>query len=657
MSTISEVAQAFREKLLANERTEISRLVGSYRKVEQRILKRLEDLAGLSTQKPLTVGQLYEQQRLQMFQAQVEQEITAWTKDFGGNLETQQQKSMVLGAEASEQLMQQTGLSKAQMAPFLSTNPTFVEQSVALTQGAGSPLRALLRKIAPDTASAAGEALIQGVATGINPRKTAKKVQEALGTSLTRALVISRTETVRSFRYGQTVTFQENADVLAGWRWSCTLSLRTCGSCLAMNGTFHSIEETLHDHPNGRCVMIPRPKGLPEPELPDSKAWFDALSEADQRTILSTRTLEAYRSGKIPWGGWVEQKVNPKWGNGVGGRAWGRMFDAQGRYTPSYVDQLKKKPVLPGTSPVPAGKGGGTLPSSLRSLPVHEREAAYHRMTLEEHIQAVSAPLHHAYRAGVVSWQELFLDETAGLLKHEKDIDLLWGSRVPKDPLLGTSSLPGRVWGHTFKALDARNKVLWGEANEMALVGLREMQKEGDTLAQGGALFNKWNGNTYAKTKSLMSGASGQKEWNCSILLREDYAFGDNQKNRWSVLLHEQFHGWSPKMTPDQYAASMGLEEGVVENMMRLCFKKWEERGERLCYASYGNYTSSLHMIAQETNLSYEAFDKALLRVPITVRRQKILELTGLDETTLSKPGRKNKAVREALKRLYLKTG
>ncbi len=53
--------------------------------------------------------------------------------------------------------------------------------------------------------------------------------------------------------------------MLKGWRWMCSLSSRTCPSCLAQHGTEWALDEPGPlDHVNGRCTAIPLTKTLRE---------------------------------------------------------------------------------------------------------------------------------------------------------------------------------------------------------------------------------------------------------------------------------------------------------------------------------------------------------------------------------------------------------
>jgi hypothetical protein len=184
-----------------------------------------------------------------------------------------------------------------------------------------------LRPLAPAAHAAVRRELIRGVAVGSNPRATAARMVERTGGEfdggLTRALVISRTETLDAHRAAAKAAQDEQTEVLAGWIWLCHLSPRTCPSCLAKHGTFHELDEPgPEDHPQGRCSRMPKVKSWaelgfaveePDDQVPDARAWFDALPEADQVAILGRRRLDLLNAGTISWDDLTQRRTATGW--------------------------------------------------------------------------------------------------------------------------------------------------------------------------------------------------------------------------------------------------------------------------------------------------------------------------------------------------------
>lgn len=169
--------------------------------------------------------------------------------------------------------------------------------------------------------------LIRAVAVGENPRVTARRMvrraEKGFNGGLTRAMRISATELLDAHRAAAQVSQDQNAEVLAGWIWLCHLSPTTCGSCLVKHGTLHDIDEPgPNDHPQGRCSRMPKVKpwaelgfDVEEPAdlIPDARAWFDALPEADQVAILGRARLDLLLAGEISWDDLTVRRTSPEW--------------------------------------------------------------------------------------------------------------------------------------------------------------------------------------------------------------------------------------------------------------------------------------------------------------------------------------------------------
>lgn len=177
-------------------------------------------------------------------------------------------------------------------------------------------IHSLTQPLAPWVAQQMKQELIRGVVLGKNPRAVARRLirntEGQFNGGLSRALNISRTEMLDAHREASRVLAQANTEVLAGWLWTCTLDARTCPSCLSKHGTLYPLDEFgPDDHQSGRCARVDKVKswrelgftGIPEPpsQFPDSKVWFDNLTEDTQRTILGPTRLRLLQEEKIGW--------------------------------------------------------------------------------------------------------------------------------------------------------------------------------------------------------------------------------------------------------------------------------------------------------------------------------------------------------------------
>ncbi|MEV6036023.1 hypothetical protein AB0L65_33050 [Nonomuraea sp. NPDC052116] len=179
--------------------------------------------------------------------------------------------------------------------------------------------------------------LVRGVVVGDNPRTAAarmvKNLEGEFNGGLTRALNLSRTEILDAHRQSAEIGQETHEDVLDGWVWHCELNSsrsRTCPSCFALHGTLHPLSEPGPiDHQQGRCSRTPRTKSwadlgfdIEEPDdlIPDARAIFDALPEAEQVAIMGRRRLELLRSGEIEWEDLPELRTTPDWRDSWGVR-------------------------------------------------------------------------------------------------------------------------------------------------------------------------------------------------------------------------------------------------------------------------------------------------------------------------------------------------
>ncbi len=187
-----------------------------------------------------------------------------------------------------------------------------------------------LRPLSPEAYTALRAELIRGVAVGANPRVTARRMvgwaEYRFNGGLTRALTVSRTESLDAHRAASAVTQQEHADVLTGWRWLTHLDQRTCPACIAQNGTAHALSEPGPlGHQNCRCARVPvtqswRSLGFdidePDDVFPDAEAWFGSLTVAEQRRILGPARYDAWLAGDFPMDRWAVRRSNPGWRDG-----------------------------------------------------------------------------------------------------------------------------------------------------------------------------------------------------------------------------------------------------------------------------------------------------------------------------------------------------
>lgn len=200
-------------------------------------------------------------------------------------------------------------------------------QVAAIVERTTDRVTALSRPIPAYVDTVIRSVLVRGVTVGDNPRRAAQVMLDRIGGGFdlgrTRALVIARTEMLDAHRAAAFEFDRKNRTVLDGWEWIATLDTRTCIGCLAMHGqTFPRTSPGPLGHQQCRCTRLPKTKSwadlgidIDEPDdlLPDARAWFDALPEADQLAIAGRARLDAYRAGTVAWGDLASRRTNPGW--------------------------------------------------------------------------------------------------------------------------------------------------------------------------------------------------------------------------------------------------------------------------------------------------------------------------------------------------------
>lgn len=177
------------------------------------------------------------------------------------------------------------------------------------------------------------QVLIRGVTVGDNPLDAAEIMLDRLGGAfnggLARAETIARTEMLDAMRHAARESWRANPDVVKAWRWTCTLSSRTCPACLAMDGQLFPIsEDGPIGHQNCRCRATPvtatwKELGfddIPEPQFRDKtgREWYDTQSEKTQRRIMGDDRYAALQSGAITWDDIPRVRHSDGWRDSIG---------------------------------------------------------------------------------------------------------------------------------------------------------------------------------------------------------------------------------------------------------------------------------------------------------------------------------------------------
>ena len=220
--------------------------------------------------------------------------------------------SALLDSRRLTQLNLPLGLQEAGVMGSWNRLPTEAVEQMLGFLGSDSPLHgALTKELGPNVAKNVGQAMTKGIALGWNPRKVATFITKQWGAGLTWSMRTVRTAQLWSYREATRASYLANQRIVKGWTWSAALDDRTCMSCIALDGTWHPNTETLNDHHNGRCAMLPdtvtyRDLGLdvdtPTDDTENGREWFKKQPEATQQKMMGQGTWEAWKRGDFEFG-------------------------------------------------------------------------------------------------------------------------------------------------------------------------------------------------------------------------------------------------------------------------------------------------------------------------------------------------------------------
>tara|TARA_R110002020_G_scaffold386656_1_gene597429 strand:+ start:2851 stop:4734 length:1884 start_codon:yes stop_codon:yes gene_type:complete len=303
-------------------------MVNQYAPVYRTLTKDVEDLIQLAQTQNLKPWQVMRMKRLRDLEAQFLNLMSNFAT-AGGDLITDGQRQAVglarNGATQAVSAGLPEGITMDNLANVgLEWNrlPDDAFSNFVGISADGQPIGNLLEPLGPDAASEIKKEIRSGIALGKGPRDTAKLIETAAGMPLTRALLITRTETNRAFREATRLEYA-SSPVVKGYRRMAAKQDRTCMACIALDGTLYDLNQPLDEHPNGRCALVPEvldyaDLGLDvERQTPpeDARTWFAGQDEELQRTILGPDRLRAYKAGELDLSQLYQRKSHPVWGD------------------------------------------------------------------------------------------------------------------------------------------------------------------------------------------------------------------------------------------------------------------------------------------------------------------------------------------------------
>lgn len=315
MPSVLEITDNYRDRLAAREATAERSLKAAYVDVYDSLradadILEARIIAAVADGVEVTPYWLYQQERYRILQSQVTSEIGRIAEGLGPTITQLQAEAVVMGKQMAIEQLVESDVRNAVALP----NDQLIDLVGRLSNG--SPLNTLLDDLGPQASEAIRNALVTGIGTGGGVQPVARQIRDALGGSMARAQTIARTEVVSSYRRSGQRNAMQFAALLAGWRWSASLtnSPPPCASCIANHGKLYPIDEPMATHQNCRCVQVYTTKNTRVDFGPSGEEWFEAQTEAKQRDILAPSKYRAYKAGEIGLDDLIQRGNDPEWG-------------------------------------------------------------------------------------------------------------------------------------------------------------------------------------------------------------------------------------------------------------------------------------------------------------------------------------------------------
>lgn len=313
---VVQVMRSHKAALIRQDAEQMAAMAAQWRRVEAALQDQVELFARRVAEDRLNPGQIQSRQfqldRYQSLLNQVRTELDKYT-NYADALITERQRT--LGSTAIQQAGQAIrAVANGTKIGFDVLPIRAIENMVGLG-GDGSPLRNLLVDSYGAAADGMLNALVRATATGQNPRVTARSmVRDGLSQSLNRMMTTARTEQMRVFRESSRMAYQASG-VVSGYRRLATKDSRTCPACLMLDGELYELTETLREHPQGRCTLLPIVDGFKPVEWEKGQDWFRNQPPDTQRSILGKGRYDLWSKGQIDLDQLASIKRNDTWGD------------------------------------------------------------------------------------------------------------------------------------------------------------------------------------------------------------------------------------------------------------------------------------------------------------------------------------------------------
>ncbi len=330
--TVIELAEKFKAALVKQDLAAEQRLIAAYKGLWATIKEKADALIlEIMASEEMTAAQVRKMKRYGVLLDEIKGELARYSAFSQVEMSTAAREAIRLG-EGNARILTASQLGNVALATQLNRiNPTVIEKLLGFLSPDGELFKKL-DKLPGYIAQQVADAIVEGVGLGKNPKAIAKAITKAFGMTLTDSLRMMRTVQLWSYREANRASYLANGDVVKGWIWYADTA-GACPACLAMHGTEHPNTETLNDHHNGRCTMLPLVIGAKN-DIPSGESIFSQLTEAEQKQRLGADKWQAWKDGAFSFGELATAHTDAVYGEMTGTTPLWQLLGAEspGRY-------------------------------------------------------------------------------------------------------------------------------------------------------------------------------------------------------------------------------------------------------------------------------------------------------------------------------------
>lgn len=295
----------WREKLAREYEAEARKLQSAYKAV----VKRMEadnavfiaKLAELEAKSGITAQAIQDMPEFSRLLARMKVEMDGFARELADGMWRLKEDAVIKGGVSALELAEMTS-GRILASQWLSPDPNMLRELVGYLESPA--MRDAIGKFGANASTNLTDVILALTAQGKGSRVIGTALENWYSVPFSWGENMARTVQAWSYRGATHANYRANGDIITGWMWWATLDGRVCVSCLAMHGTIHKNDETLNDHHRGRCTPLPIVEGTSWwRETQSGEDWLSGQSESRQREIMGVGLLDAWRKGRVNFGG------------------------------------------------------------------------------------------------------------------------------------------------------------------------------------------------------------------------------------------------------------------------------------------------------------------------------------------------------------------